>query len=145
MLALGHSDEGELHYALSAAKVFRDNSKAFVNLSLYEQRLSRQQKDALRQLHELQAERKAAQPLASVPAPEMRLPAASAAATSASEQPAEFVYSNGRACALDGQALSRQMPDQGSEAVVGEYDPGAFDPIFFKRSVPVRFIEKEAA
>ncbi len=68
MLALGHfehadsldTDEPNSLAALTAAKVFRENSKAFVNLSLYEQRLARQQKEALRRLQELQAQRKAA-------------------------------------------------------------------------------------
>ncbi len=69
MLALGHfehadsldTEEPNSLAALTAAKVFRENSKAFVNLSLYEQRLARQQKEALRQLQELQAQRKAAE------------------------------------------------------------------------------------
>ena len=178
MLALGH--DPEIHPALRDAKVFRDSSKAFVNLSLYEQRLSRQQKEALRQLRELQAERKAAAP----PVKEDSKPLTQAIAAAAvsdgfvysngqtcaldgqacqspfmgdtalsspvSEQrreavASEFVCSNGQAYALDGQALSPQIPNQRSEALVGEYDPGAFDPAFFKRSIPVRFIEKEAA
>jgi hypothetical protein len=65
MLALGHFehadsiaiDHPETLAALTAAKAFRENSKAFVNLSLYEQRLQRAQKEALRQLQELQANR----------------------------------------------------------------------------------------
>jgi hypothetical protein len=68
MLALGHFEHADslgeqdpqTLAALTAGKVFRDNSKAFVNLSLYEQRLARQQKEALRQLEELQARRRAA-------------------------------------------------------------------------------------
>ena len=68
MLALGYFEhantlpevDSNALSALTAAKFFRENSKAFVNLSLYEQRLARQQKEALRQLQELQAERKAA-------------------------------------------------------------------------------------
>ncbi len=68
MLALGHFeladslavDDPQILAALTAAKVFRENSKAFVNLSLYEQRLQRAQKEALRQLDELQAKRRAA-------------------------------------------------------------------------------------
>jgi hypothetical protein len=68
MLALGHFEHADslgvqdpqTLAALTAAKVFRDNSKAFVNLSLYEQRLARQQKEALRQLEELQTKRRAA-------------------------------------------------------------------------------------
>jgi hypothetical protein len=68
MLALGHfelsgsigTDHPETLAALTAAKTFRENSKAFVNLSLYEQRLQRAQKEALRQLQELQSQRIAA-------------------------------------------------------------------------------------
>jgi hypothetical protein len=70
MIALGHFEEAgnftagnpNIHAALTAAKVFRERSKDFVNLSLYEQRLSRAQKEAMRQLRDLQAERKAAAP-----------------------------------------------------------------------------------
>ncbi len=68
MLALGHFegatvpgiDHPEIQAALTAAKVFRNDSKSFMNLTLYEQRLQRTQKEALRQLQELQAKRKAA-------------------------------------------------------------------------------------
>jgi len=153
MIALGHfEDEGnfdaaspEIHAALTAAKVFRERSKDFVNLSLYEQRLSRNQKEAFRQLRELQAERKAAAP----PVKEDSKPLTQAIAAAAVSD--GFVYSNGQTCALDGQAcqspfmgdtaLSPQMPNQRSEALVGEYDSGAFDPIYFKNSIPVQFIE----
>jgi hypothetical protein len=69
MLALGHFEHADslgvqdpqTLAALTAGKAFRDNSKAFVNLSLYEQRLGRQQKEALRQLEELQTKRRAAE------------------------------------------------------------------------------------
>jgi hypothetical protein len=72
MLALGHFEHSgsldvddpehpEVLAALTAAKVFRENSKVFVNLSLYEQRLQRAQKEALRQLEELQTKRRAAE------------------------------------------------------------------------------------
>jgi hypothetical protein len=68
ILALGHFehsdslavDDPRILAALTAAKAFRENSKAFVNLSLYEQRLQRTQKEALRQLQELQTKRIAA-------------------------------------------------------------------------------------
>jgi predicted negative regulator of RcsB-dependent stress response len=68
MLALGHFEHAdslgiehpEALAALTAAAAFRENSKAFVNLSLYEQRLQRTQKEALRQLQELQTKRIAA-------------------------------------------------------------------------------------
>ena len=68
MLALGHFEEAgaidpghpQIHAALTSARVFRDQSKQFTNLSLYEQRLNRALKESLRQLRELQAERVAA-------------------------------------------------------------------------------------
>ncbi|HXR10335.1 MAG TPA: hypothetical protein VN792_06130, partial [Candidatus Acidoferrales bacterium] len=62
------ADHPEIHSALTAARAFRENSKAFVNLSIYEQRLTgplygasalhRSLKEALRQLKELQTERR---------------------------------------------------------------------------------------
>jgi hypothetical protein len=66
MLGMGHfeaagdfpTDNTEVHSAMTAARAFRDGSKAFVNLSIYEQRLHRSMKEALRQLKELQAERR---------------------------------------------------------------------------------------
>jgi hypothetical protein len=66
MLGMGHfeaagdfpTDHTEVHSAMTAARAFRDGSKAFVNLSIYEQRLHRSMKEALRQLKELQAERR---------------------------------------------------------------------------------------
>jgi hypothetical protein len=66
MLGMGHyeaagnfdADHPEIHAAMTAARAFRDNSQAFVNLSIYEQRLHRSLKEALRQLKELQAERR---------------------------------------------------------------------------------------
>jgi hypothetical protein len=68
MLSLGHFEAAgdidpghpQIHAALTAARTFRENSKAFVNLSLYEQRLQRTLKESLRQLQELQATRVAA-------------------------------------------------------------------------------------
>ena len=68
MLSLGHfeaagdidTDHPEIHAALTAARVFREDSKSFVNLSLYEQRLQRTLRESLRQLQELQAKRIAA-------------------------------------------------------------------------------------
>jgi hypothetical protein len=130
MLALGSSEEGgRMNSALSAAKVFRDNSKAFVNLSLYEQRLSRQQKEAFRQLRELQAERKAAAPVESKPltqaatAMDMRLPAAfGSSLPAATSEEIGFVYSD---TLYDVGAC--QSPFMGDTA---------FDPIYFKNSVP---------
>jgi hypothetical protein len=68
MFALGHLeptanidvDHPQIHAALTASNVFRQNSQAFVNLTLYEQRLQRQLKESLRQLQELQTKRTAA-------------------------------------------------------------------------------------
>jgi hypothetical protein len=68
MFALGHFEQAanidvdhpEIHSALTAARKFREDSQAFVNLSLYEQRLHRTLKESLRQLQELQANRIAA-------------------------------------------------------------------------------------
>ena len=65
MLSLGHFETAgdidtahpEIHAALTAARVFREDSKSFVNLSLYEQRLQRTLKESLRQLQELQTKR----------------------------------------------------------------------------------------
>ncbi len=67
MLALGHveeaarieTDHSQVHAALTAARVFRDDSKTFANLSLYEQRLQRTLDKSLKQLQTLQAERRA--------------------------------------------------------------------------------------
>ena len=90
IIALGHfeaagdfdADSPEIHSALTAAKVFRERSKDFVNLSLYEQRIQRGLKVAFDQLRQLQAERKAAAPEVKE-VRDMRLSAASAAATAA--------------------------------------------------------------
>ncbi|HEY3826316.1 MAG TPA: hypothetical protein VGL82_17240 [Bryobacteraceae bacterium] len=48
----------EVRGVMTATRAFRDHSKAFVNLSIYEQRLHRTIKEAFRQLRELQAERR---------------------------------------------------------------------------------------
>src|SRR5208282_473087 len=66
MLGMGHFEKAgnfdcptpEIHSAMTAARAFRDDSKSFVNLSIYEQRLHRSMKESLRQLKELQAERR---------------------------------------------------------------------------------------
>jgi hypothetical protein len=67
MLAMGHyekegdfdADSEEVHAAFTAAKAFRANSNAFVNLSIYEQRIQRGIEKSMKQLREIQAERKA--------------------------------------------------------------------------------------
>src|ERR1035438_7909328 len=66
MLGMGHFEaagnfdcpSSEIHSAMTAARAFRNDSKSFVNLSIYEQRLHRSMKEALRQLKELQTERR---------------------------------------------------------------------------------------
>jgi len=66
MLAMGHyekegdfdADTEEVHSAFTAAKAFRANSQAFVNLSIYEQRIQRGIERAMKQLREIQAERR---------------------------------------------------------------------------------------
>src|SRR5580704_17725175 len=66
MLGMGHYEaagnfdcpSSEIHAAMTAARAFRNDSKSFVNLSIYEQRLHRSMKDSLRQLRELQTERR---------------------------------------------------------------------------------------
>jgi hypothetical protein len=104
MLALGHfehadslgAQDPQTLAALTAAKVFRDISKAFVNLSLYEQRLGRQQKEALRQLEELQAKRRAARPATEQATEQATKQAAKANKTKEDNpepNPPEFVYS----------------------------------------------------
>ena len=66
MLGMGHFEaagnfdcpSSEIHSAMTAARAFRNDSKSFVNLSIYEQRLHRSMKESLRQLRELQTERR---------------------------------------------------------------------------------------
>ena len=66
MLAMGHYEkEGdfdaateEVHSAFTAARAFRANSQAFVNLSIYEQRIQRGIEKSMKQLREVQTERK---------------------------------------------------------------------------------------
>jgi len=65
LLTLGmteHADsvntaDPEVHAALATAESLREQTKALANLSMYEQRLSRQFEKALKQLREIQAER----------------------------------------------------------------------------------------
>jgi hypothetical protein len=56
------AEHEDLHAAVTAGKTFRDHSKAFVNLSIYEQRIQRGIEKNTRLLRELQAERKANEP-----------------------------------------------------------------------------------
>ena len=111
MIALGHfeaegnftADSPEIHAALTAAKVFRDRSKDFANLALYEQRIGKAQKEAFRQLYDLQDRRKAAsamQPTLEEPKPVAGVaPATATASATANLTPSSvsekigFVYS----------------------------------------------------
>jgi len=113
MIALGHfeaegnftADSPEIHAALTAAKVFRDRSKDFANLALYEQRIGKAQKEAFRQLYDLQARRQAAaamQPTLEEPKPVAHAATHAATATAAiinstpsiTSEKIGFVYSN---------------------------------------------------
>ena len=114
MLALGHFEHADslgiedpqALAALTAGKVFRENSKAFVNLSLYEQRLQRAQKEALRQLEELQTKRRTAKPaVEAAPNPrEMK-------ARPADSGPNQFVYSTAEIA----REATRPSPGSGAE------------------------------
>lgn len=52
------TDNDQVHTALAMAKAFREQSQAFANLALYEHRLSVRHDKALKQLRELQDERR---------------------------------------------------------------------------------------
>src|SRR6267154_6718706 len=66
MLALGITEKSnsvdtendQFHTALAMAKVFREQSQAFVNLTLYKHRISVRHDKALKQLREMQEERR---------------------------------------------------------------------------------------
>jgi len=59
--APGDGEDVDLTAALRAGRVFRDRSQAFVNLTTYEQRIQRMQLQTVKQLKDLQAERRAQQ------------------------------------------------------------------------------------
>ena len=69
LYAIGHDEpsgdfdaENEtIHAACTQGRTFRDNDRAFVNLSIYESRIHRGVEKATKQLKELQTERKAAE------------------------------------------------------------------------------------
>jgi hypothetical protein len=96
MFALGHVEEAgrievnhpQVHAALTAARVYRDDAKTFANLTLYEQRLQRTLDKSLHQLKALQAERRAHVPVE--PTPAEPTTAEAPAATPVAE---EFVFS----------------------------------------------------
>jgi hypothetical protein len=100
MFALGHSEAAgnidpghpQIHAAMAAANVFRADSKSFVNLSLYEQRLQRTLKESLRQLQELQANRIAPQKEAEAQAKAQK-PKTRTASANSPEPNHDFAYS----------------------------------------------------
>ena len=121
MLALGHfehadslaGDDPRTLAALTAAKVFRENSKAFVNLSLYEQRLQRAQKEALRQLDELQTKRRAAKQSEAVRnLPETKSQPSESTSDNAPDQ---FVYSTAEIERETSHVVSHKAPRHDAE------------------------------
>jgi hypothetical protein len=59
MFALGHEGERrEIHIAFADARTFQNQANQFQLLTIYEQRINRNLQRNLKQLHELQAERK---------------------------------------------------------------------------------------
>jgi hypothetical protein len=52
------AEHPDIHSTLTASRAFKAHSQDFVNLSIYEQRLHRSMKEALRQLDELQTKRR---------------------------------------------------------------------------------------
>jgi len=72
LFALGHFDyapetgHSQIDAALTSARVFRDNSKVFVNLSLYEQRINRSLEKNFDRLEALQQARRASEQEAKV-------------------------------------------------------------------------------
>ncbi len=123
MYALGHfeaagqieTENPQVHAALTAARVYRDDAKTFANLSLYEQRLQRTLDKSLKQLHTLQAERRA-QTKAEPEPPSVQLQEAAAPADAPA--PEEFVFSTAQidpnAClrseALDTESAPKWVP-----------------------------------
>jgi hypothetical protein len=130
MYALGHfeaagnieTDHPQVHAALTAARVFRDDSKSFLNLSLCEQRLQRTLDKSLKQLQALQAERRA-RPRADAPAlkqqESIEKPEQQAVAEAREpEQPAarQFVFSNPE---IEAELHRRLLLDEAQNA--GQY------------------------
>jgi hypothetical protein len=118
MLALGHFehadslavDDPRILAALTAAKVFRENSKAFVNLSLYEQRLQRAQKEALRQLDELQSKRRAAKQAESEAARNLPETKPQPSESTSGNAPGQFVYSTAEIERETSRVVSHKAP-----------------------------------
>jgi hypothetical protein len=133
MLALGHfeaagnieTEHPQVHAALTAGRVFRDDSKSFANLTLYEQRLERTLDKSLKQLQALQAARReqsrarqaAAQAGASNTAPELvEYPEQ---VENPGQPPArEFVFSNPE---IEAELHRRLLLEEAQKD--GKYDP----------------------
>ena len=130
MLGMGHFEAAgdfdapnpEIHAVMTAAKAFRENSNAFVNLSICEQRLHRALREALRQLKELQTERRErakieadnpvdlpAKPPTSTPAPRPQV--ADDTAQPAPENEIGFVYATPEFALPDPLADTQQNTD----------------------------------
>ena len=129
ILALGHFehsdslavDDPRILAALTAAKAFRENSKAFVNLSLYEQRLQRTQKEALRQLQELQTKRTAARQTdlgEAAAIHNLHKMQAQASEVASDRQPNQFVYSTTEIAA---ESRRRNLRADAQDALHNEY------------------------
>ena len=123
MLALGHFehadslavDDPRTLAALTAAKVFRENSKAFVNLSLYEQRLQRAQKEALRQLDELQTKRRAAKQAESEAVRNLPETKSQPSESTSDNAPDQFVYSTAEIEGETSHVVSHRAPRHDAE------------------------------
>ncbi len=123
MLALGHFEHAasldvedpRILAALTAAKVFRENSKAFVNLSLYEQRLQRAQKDALRQLEELQTKRRAAKQAESEAVRNLPETKSQPSESTSDNVPGQFVYSTAEIERETSHVVSHKAPRHDAE------------------------------
>jgi hypothetical protein len=123
MIAMGHFEEAgkftaenpSIHAALTAAKVFRDRSKDFVNLALYEQRIGKAQKEAFRQLYDLQDRRKAVIPLPQEPTVKATIEQAEPPVQIASAAATASITKNGQDCALAAQQPGRSSTTNGQD------------------------------
>ena len=163
MIAMGHFEEAgnftaenpNIHAALTAAKVFRDRSKDFVNLALYEQRIGKAQKEAFHRLYDLQDRRKASLvTLVDEPA-EKAKPLTQAASAAPAQQPDQVELQAARSMAtdghdlspqaVDGQALSPQMLDCKRNVVVSGFVYSSVATPAVSASQPVILSPNEAA
>ncbi len=141
MLGMGHFEPAgdfdcptpEIHSAMTAARAFRDDSKSFVNLSIYEQRLHRSMKESLRQLRELQTERREREKTAMDDA--IRL-------LKAQKMKGEFVYASPEITAEAARRASRE------DALIAEkagFNLARYVPPVILSPGPSPLSEKEAA